>query len=151
MKHALSGIALLISTSIIQMPTYAQNAYYLGETQGNQANSEAIFSNKRGVVVAQLAVNKDQEFLNHYRRLAAGQSHSELLINTLNQNPNGHIRLAQNLCNSLKNGKTQQELMQTWVSYWRNSSQDVVQAAIQSGNIMFTIAPKHYCPEFSSR
>ncbi|MGA9383296.1 MAG: hypothetical protein WBV73_31415 [Phormidium sp.] len=151
MKHALSGIALLISTSIIQMPAYAENAYYLGETQVNRANSEGIFSNKKGVVVAQLAVNKDQEFLNHYRRLAAGQSHSELLINTLNQNPNGHIRLAQNLCTSLKKGKTERELMQSWVNFWKNASQDVVQAAIQSGNIMFTIAPKHYCPEFSSR
>lgn len=133
------------------MPTYAQNAYYLGETQANRANSEAIFSNEKGVVVAQLAVNKDQEFLNHYRALAAGQSHSELLINTLNQNPNGHIRLAQNLCNSLKNGKTERELMQSWVSFWQNSSKEIVQAAIQSGNIMFTIAPQHYCPEFSSR
>ncbi|MFB2938527.1 hypothetical protein ACE1B6_25035 [Aerosakkonemataceae cyanobacterium BLCC-F154] len=93
---------------------------------------------------------KDQEFLNHYRTLAARQSHSELLINTLNQNPTGHIRLAQNLCNSLKNGKTERELMQSWVSFWRNSSKEIVQAAIQSGNIMFTIAPKHYCPEFSS-
>lgn len=94
---------------------------------------------------------RDQEFLNHYRRVAAGQSHSALLINTLNQNPTGHIRLAQTLCNSLKNGKTERELMQTWVSYWQNSSKEIVQAAVQSGNIMFTVAPKHYCPEFSSR
>lgn len=150
MKKALSGIALLISTSIIQMPTYAQNRYYMGETQVNRANLETIFSNKKGVVVAQLAVTKDREFLNDYRSLAAGQSHSALLLNILNQNPNGHIRLAQNLCTSLKKGKTEQELMQTWVNYWRNSPQEVVQAAIQSGNIMFSIAPKHYCPEFSS-
>lgn len=94
---------------------------------------------------------KDQEFLNHYRALAARQSYSELLINTLNQNPTGHIRLAQNLCNSLKNGKTERELMQSWVSYWQNSPKPVVQAAVQSGNIMLSIAPKHYCPEFSSR
>ncbi|HEY9296609.1 MAG TPA: hypothetical protein VIQ31_09580 [Phormidium sp.] len=149
MKKTLSGIALLISTSIIQMPTYAQNICSVG-TGGNRVDLEAC-NDKKGVVVAQLAVNKDQEFLTQYRRLAARQSHSELLINILDKNPSGHIRLAQNLCNSLKNGKTEQELMQTWVSYWQNSSKEVVQAAIQSGNIMFTIAPKHYCPEFSSR
>ncbi|MBE9229594.1 hypothetical protein IQ264_29745 [Phormidium sp. LEGE 05292] len=151
MKKALSGIALLISTSIIQMPTYAQNRYYMGEIQGNRADLATNFSDKKSVVVAQLALNKDQEFLNDYRSLAAGQSHSALLLNILNQNPNGHIRLAQNLCTSLKKGKSEQELMQNWVNYWRNSPQEVVQAAIQSGNIMFSIAPKHYCPEFSSR
>jgi hypothetical protein len=151
MKNALAGIALLVSTSTIPMPAYAQNVCSIGNAQGNRADLEAICDDKKDVVVTQLAVNKDQEFLNHYRTLAAGQSHSALLINTLNQNPSGHIRLAQNLCNSLKNGKTEQELMQSWVSFWQNSPKQLVQAAIESGNIMFTIAPKHYCPEFSSR
>jgi len=149
MKTVLTGIALLLSTN--QMPSYAQNVCYVGNAQGNRANLEAICSGNKGVVVAQLAISKDQEFLNHYRSLAAKQSHSDLLINILNQNPSGHIRLAQNLCNSLKNGKTERELMQSWVSYWRNTPKEVVQATIQSGNIMFMIAPQHYCPEFSSR
>ena len=143
MKFAIfTAIAAL--TLSVPTPTKSQEVCFLERKDGIRVNLEHICGGK----VAQ--ANPDTEFIAAYRRLAARESESELLLDTFNRNPQNYINTAKRICSGLRGGRSENELMRAWIKPWLDSSDNMNRAGIQLGGILFTLAPKYYCPEFSN-
>lgn len=98
----------------------------------------------------------DVAFISDYKTLVSRQKNSmirQVLLDQVEQNPQGKIGLAKSACEVLQTGATMNRVrsLQVETIPSRSENPDLHDAQITSLAAINTVGIRHYCPQFASR
>lgn len=116
---------------------------YMVKSDGEIINLEYICQRQSNQNIDQLFINEYQKRVNV---TTSGQI-KEILLRDSANNPTRLIQLAKGICQGLREGKSREQLISEWIEREEGIDNPIAkEAGRQTGIILFTIAPRFYCP-----